>query len=92
MTNIQLLYTDLQLEVMGYSAGVEYARDVSDIDTPPEGMTSTQQMFWMRGFVRGCDEFGEVRVVQNLMSGKDVVQNINTPLCCDVSSETYWSI
>jgi len=30
------------------------------------------------------------RVVQNLMSGKDVVQVKDTPLCCDVSSETYW--
>jgi hypothetical protein len=29
-------------------------------------------------------------VVKNLMSGKDVVQAKNTPLCCDVSSETYW--
>jgi hypothetical protein len=31
-------------------------------------------------------------VVKNLMSGKDVVQSVNTPLCCDVSSETYWSM
>lgn len=30
--------------------------------------------------------------VKNLMSGKDVRQSINTPLCCDVSSETYWSM
>jgi len=30
--------------------------------------------------------------VKNLMSGKDVVQSVNTPLCCDVSSETYWSM
>ena len=29
-------------------------------------------------------------VVQNLLSGKDVVQAKETPLCCDVSSETYW--
>jgi len=32
------------------------------------------------------------RVVQNLMSGRDVVQDKDTPLCCDVSSETYWSM
>ena len=31
-------------------------------------------------------------VVQNLMSGRDVVQAKNTPVCCDVSSETYWSM
>ena len=30
--------------------------------------------------------------VRNLMSGKEVVQSVNTPLCCDPSSETYWSI
>jgi hypothetical protein len=31
-------------------------------------------------------------VVHNLMSGKPVVQKRSTPLCCDVSSETYWSM
>ncbi len=30
--------------------------------------------------------------VINLMSGLPVVQSVNTPLCCDVSSETYWSM
>jgi hypothetical protein len=30
--------------------------------------------------------------VRNLMSGKMVTQRVNTPLCCDVSSETYWSL
>ena len=30
--------------------------------------------------------------VRNLMSGKMVTQSVNTPLCCDVSSETYWSM
>ena len=29
-------------------------------------------------------------VVQNLMSGKDVYQGVNTPRCLDVSSELYW--
>ena len=27
---------------------------------------------------------------RNLMSGKEFSQPINTPLCCDPSSETYW--
>jgi hypothetical protein len=26
----------------------------------------------------------------NMMSGKEFEQPINTPLCCDPSSETYW--
>jgi len=34
----------------------------------------------------------KTETVKNLMSGKDVVQSVNTPLCCDPSSETYWSI
>jgi hypothetical protein len=29
---------------------------------------------------------------KNLMSGKDVTMRVNTPLCCDPSSETYWSM
>jgi len=28
----------------------------------------------------------------NLMSGKQFTQPANTPLCCDPSSETYWSM
>jgi hypothetical protein len=31
-------------------------------------------------------------MVRNLMSGKMVKQAVGTPLCCDVSSETYWSM
>ncbi len=30
--------------------------------------------------------------VTNLMSGKPVRQSVNTPVSCDVSSETYWSM
>jgi hypothetical protein len=30
--------------------------------------------------------------VKSLMSGKDVVQSVNTPRCCDPSSETYHSM
>jgi hypothetical protein len=30
--------------------------------------------------------------VQNLMSGGTVMQSANTPRCCDVSSEAYWSM
>lgn len=40
-------------------------------------------------------EFAKIEkteTVINLMSGTPVVQSVNTPLCCDVSSETYWSM
>ncbi len=30
--------------------------------------------------------------VRNLMSGQEVEIDSNTPLCCDPSSETYWSM
>ena len=30
--------------------------------------------------------------VTNLMTGKKIMQSVNTPHCCDVSSETYWSM
>jgi hypothetical protein len=30
--------------------------------------------------------------VHNLMTGKPVVQSVNTPRCCDPSSELYWTM
>jgi hypothetical protein len=32
------------------------------------------------------------RVVKNLMSGKDVEIDADTPWCCNPASETYWSM
>jgi len=32
------------------------------------------------------------KVVKSLMSQQQVVIDKNTPLCCDPSSETYWSM
>lgn len=34
----------------------------------------------------------KTETVKNLMSGKDVIQSVNTPRSCDVSSELYWSM
>jgi len=31
-------------------------------------------------------------MVRNMMTGKEVEQTVNTPRCCDVSSELYWSM
>lgn len=45
--------------------------------------------------VATVDEFAEIEkseTVKNLMSGKDVVQSVNTPRACDPSSELYWSM
>lgn len=33
-----------------------------------------------------------LKTVTNMMSGKEVVIHEDTPLCCDPSSETYWSM
>ena len=34
----------------------------------------------------------KMKTVKNLMTGEDIQIPSNTPLCCDPSSETYWSI
>lgn len=31
------------------------------------------------------------KVVKNMMSGKELTIDINTPRCCDPSSELYWT-
>ena len=45
--------------------------------------------------IMSMEEFRKIEkteVVYNLMTGEPVTQSVNTPLCCDVSSETYWSL
>ena len=32
------------------------------------------------------------KVVKNLMTGKDILIDEDTPYCCDPSSERYWSM
>jgi len=34
----------------------------------------------------------KTHLVRNLMTGEMVKQGVNTPRCCDVSSELYWSM
>jgi len=34
----------------------------------------------------------KTKKVRNLMSGKEIEIAADTPLCCDPSSETYWSM
>jgi hypothetical protein len=45
--------------------------------------------------VASSEEFAKIEkteTVKSLMSGKDVVQSVNTPWCCNPASETYWSM
>lgn len=32
------------------------------------------------------------KIVHNLMSGMEMEISVNTPACCDPSTETYWSM
>lgn len=32
------------------------------------------------------------KVVRNLMTGKEIEIDVNTPYCCDPSTERYWSM
>jgi len=36
--------------------------------------------------------FPSMKTVKNLMTGKDIQINRDTPYCCDPSSESYWSM
>jgi len=76
----------------GFATGMAYARDESDVDTAPAEWTPLFQRRWQRGFDDACDQLGEVEEVTNLMTGKSVVQSVDTPWCCNVSSEAYWSM
>lgn len=33
-----------------------------------------------------------MKTVRNLQTGKEIQISVGTPLCCDPSSETYWSM
>lgn len=36
--------------------------------------------------------FRTTKKVINMMSGKEIEIDVNTPACCDPSTETYWSM
>lgn len=38
------------------------------------------------------EAFPTMKTVKNLMTGKSIQIAADTPLCCDPSSETYWSM
>ncbi len=42
--------------------------------------------------VRFLADDKRTKIVTNLLSGKLARIPVNTPLCCDPSSETYWSM
>ena len=38
-----------------------------------------------------CQFIEKKKTVKNMMSGRPVEISVNTPHCCDPSTETYWS-
>lgn len=36
--------------------------------------------------------YARTKVVRNLMNGKEIRIDVNTPMCCDPSTELYWSM
>lgn len=38
------------------------------------------------------EKIEKTKIVHNLMSGQPVELSVNTPRCCDPSSELYWSM
>lgn len=54
------------------------------------GLTLAQAKFLAETL--GSREYSYGTVRRNLMSGKEFLLGANTPLCCDPSSETYWSM
>lgn len=50
--------------------------------------TLRAKMAWLEA--RGA--LHPMKTVRNLMSGKEIEIPADTPLCCDPSSETYWSM
>lgn len=45
-----------------------------------------------KGFKWEVTSLPDTKIVTSLMSGKEVEIATETPLCCDPSSETYWSM
>ena len=62
----------------------ERVRQTGRYDLPPE-YAVTDIEYYKKEVVKKV-------TVQNLMTGEDVVIDSNTPLSCDPSSETYWSM
>lgn len=52
-------------------------------------LTLTDKRVKRNEFLGAC---GVTKTVANLMSGKEIEIAIDTPIYCDPSSETYWSM
>jgi hypothetical protein len=63
--------------------------------TDDEGMHRTTVEYdgiYPEKFGYRFEYFPKMKTVKNLMSGKEVQIDRDTPHCCDPSSETFWSM
>jgi len=69
------LITYQTAEAYGRYIGTQYAQDLTDVDEAPEYWPPAFQRAFSKGFDAAINEFGEVEVVINLMSGKERDKN-----------------
>jgi hypothetical protein len=76
----------------GYWQNATYA-DEGAAKTAMTKLTKAGKIDPSKYSIMEMSEFKKIEkteTVISLMSGKPVVQSVNTPLCCDPSFETYW--
>lgn len=69
-----------------FSTTVWQDRDQATMDREVSGLLHLYPESHFR-----IEYFPQFKTVKNLMSGEDIQIATDTPLCCDPSSETYWS-
>ena len=66
------------------------------IDEDGFSWLSTDLDRWQRSDIVSEEVYNKclrrTKKVTNLMSGKEIEIDVNTPACCDPSTETYWSM
>lgn len=87
----------MQLKIGTRVEAVEGVRDIEAGDAGTVETTPTKAMVGVRwdriGFaVINRKRLAKLKTVRNLMSGKEIEIPEDTPLACDPSSETYWSM
>ena len=65
-------------------ASTSFIRKPAEVDNKDDYLIADAEVFYAT--------IEKYIVVQNLMSGADVRQRVNTPRCCSVASEQYWSM
>jgi hypothetical protein len=86
-------HTDVSYKAGWFRIGFERARRAK-FEKMIETLKSRPTVMRREELVNGVGTMIEAHqhVVKNLMSGKDVIEDRDTPNCCSVASETYWSM